>query len=91
MRPERLAEIDALLEAALDLEGAARERLLAERAASDPELRREVEALIERSERSLAHVLEPVRAFSASLAGESGEPLARGETDRRLHPGTPAG
>lgn len=78
MRPERLAEIDALLEAALDIPLAARSRLLDERSAGDPELRREVERLLALAGGPDDDLLTPVRRFAA-LAGQ-GDGLAPGDT-----------
>ena len=46
MTPDRLAEVDEVLAAALDLDEPARAGFLAHRCAADPELRREVEALL---------------------------------------------
>ncbi len=79
MRPERLAEIDALFAEALDLKGEARAALLAERTAGDPELRAEVEALLTRAGRSVDGLLDPVRDFAASVAGPAADELAPGE------------
>ena len=77
MGPERLAAIDALFAEALELPPEARVALLETRAAGDPELRREVEALLAGAERSLAGVLEPVQAYAATVG--AGDELAPGE------------
>jgi serine/threonine-protein kinase len=79
MRPERLAEIDALFEEALELSGPARERRLAERTVGDPELRSEVEALLACAERSVAGLLEPVRSFAVQVGASAAEEPAPGE------------
>jgi len=80
MDPRRLAEIDALFAAALELEPAARGPFLEERSARDPELRREVEALLDQSGARAEALLEPVRAFVAGLDGEPPPAIEPGAT-----------
>ncbi len=68
MDPKRLAEIDALFAAALELRPGARSGFLAERCGADAELRREVEALLAHSGERVEELVFPVRAFGARAA-----------------------
>ena len=85
MEDERLAEIDAVLESALELEAGARSAFLDRRCAGDPDLRREVEALLALAARDVDGLLGQVRELAASLSevpGDAGprDPLPPGST-----------
>lgn len=72
MTPERWREIESLFEACLDLDAEARRALLDRRGAGDPELRREVEALLAHAEPDdrLERIVESSR--DAALASHTG-------------------
>ncbi len=81
MDPKRLAEIDALFAAALELAPEERERFLARRCAGDEALRREVAALLAQSGEGVEALVAPVRAFAGGLPASADE----------LEPGTTIG
>lgn len=80
MEPSRLAEIDALFAAALELEPEARPAFLAARCDDDEELRREVEALLGLSGVRVEGLVAPVRALAAEIVAEPGRGLEPGGT-----------
>ncbi len=78
MDAQRLAEIDALFAAALEIEPADRGAFLAERCGADAALRREVEALLEHSGAGVEALVDPLRAFAASLPAAAADELEPG-------------
>lgn len=75
MDAERWKEIDAILDAALELPAAERERFIAERTAGDPELEKAVQELLRAAAKSDRFMERP----AISLAAES---FANAETER---------
>lgn len=78
MDPERLAEIDAVFAAALELRPAERPAFLAERCAGDAALRSEVEELLEQSGERAEALAAPLRAAVVRLAAGTPGELAPG-------------
>ena len=86
MSPERWQRLDGLFDEALDLPAAARGAFLDERCAGEPDLREELEALLEACESSGDFLDEPPH----SLAGEVVGPLF-GTAEVGLAPGQAVG
>jgi len=80
MDPRRLAEIDALFAAALELAPGERPAFLAARCSGDAELRREVEALLDQSGERAEELVAPVREFAARAASGGLDELEPGTT-----------
>lgn len=80
MKPDRLAEVDEVFAAALDLDEPERGRFLDGRCAADAELRREVEALLAHCGSDAATLADPLRRFLRHLVDEGEQGLAAGET-----------
>jgi serine/threonine protein kinase/Tfp pilus assembly protein PilF len=70
----RLAAIDRVFGAALDLEPAQRDAYLDQACAGDPELRDEVERLLDLASREVDGVMAPVARFVAEVAASAGAP-----------------
>ena len=67
MKPDRWQQIDQILQAALDRDSGEREAFLYEACKGDPSLRREVEALIDSSEKAGSFIESPVFAQAPDL------------------------
>ncbi len=86
MDPQRLAEIDALFAAALELEAGERTAFLDRRCGGDAALRREVDGLLARADRLEDMLFEQVRQVAAEAVAaepvtvEPADELAAGET-----------
>src|SRR5688500_15045182 len=86
MDPQRLAELDAVFAAALDLEAGDREAFLDRRCGGDPALRREVDGLLARAGRLEDPLFAQVREVAAKavaaepVAAAPADELAAGET-----------
>src|SRR5215467_2684363 len=74
MKPERWQQIDKLLDAALERPPEERPALLDQACDGDPDLRKEVEALLEHDERATDFIEAP--AYSGA------SPLLEGDADR---------
>lgn len=74
MSPERWERLKRIFGRALELQGAARSRYLEEACADDPELRRELEALLEQESR-LQDEFVPLPLFEGLRAGAAEEPF----------------
>ena len=72
MDPRRLAEVDAVLAAALTLDAGARSAFLDRRCAGDPALRGEVETLLELAGREVEGLAGSVRELAATLRSDPG-------------------
>jgi serine/threonine-protein kinase len=79
MEPSRDARVDQLFERALELEASARAAWLAVECAGDDALRREVEQLVELSEREVDDLIAPVRALAADAIEEGDGGLEPGD------------
>jgi len=80
MDAARLPEVEAIFHAALDAGPGDRERILEQRCGGDPELRREVEALLAAHERSGAFFEKPVATLDDGLFAEDGPDRMIGRT-----------
>jgi serine/threonine-protein kinase len=88
--PERWQEIDQLLAAALERPAAEREAFLAEASRGDPELRREVQALLQSSAEAEGMLGESATSFAAplltALRSDSGDDERTRAAGERLGP-----
>jgi serine/threonine-protein kinase len=80
MEPLRLAEIDEVFAAALDLDEAGRGAFLDTRCAGDPELRIEVEALLRHCESGAATLADPLHQFLRQISEGGEQGLEAGES-----------
>jgi serine/threonine protein kinase/Tfp pilus assembly protein PilF len=80
MEPARLAEVDEVFAAALDLDEAGRAAFLDARCAADAELRREVEALLRHCTDDAATLADPLRQYLRHLSEHGEQGLEAGET-----------
>ena len=81
MRSEEWRKVEALLDAALELEPSERRKFLDEVGASAPESRREVESLLDCEEQADGFLAAPALAFSADFFAEGeGEDERAGQT-----------
>jgi serine/threonine-protein kinase len=85
MDVERLRRAEAVLDVALTREPAEWQSVLNETCSGDPELRREVEAMLGRQQRASGFLESPPAAAAQALLAEAGEP-ARDVAGRRVGP-----
>jgi len=70
IEPEHWARLERLFYAAIDLDPAQRSAFLDERCGNDVMLRRELESLLESSQKTINYLHEPIRQLTRSLAPE---------------------
>ena len=84
MDADRWRRLEDVLDAALTLEPARRNALLDERCSGDPELRREVEALLSRLDTAQKLLDSPPAAAAAALLAEARRPADDEGFERRV-------